>query len=377
MIKSIAISMSVATVLLVTGCSAKETQAPVQETKKAPVAETKQVNAPECKQEFYAPKWDAQAPHVDAYNFVRAETDIQMKGYATAPFTFGQFTHGRKAYDVNHQVTLSGNRDTIYSFGVFDLSKSDLTITMPDSDGKYMTLMPVSQDHDIYRGLNAPGTYTFKQSEIGTRYMVFVIRTLMDPNDPKDMERAYKLQDGVVVTQADKGDISGIEEWDDKEMLAMRKAYNILGSAASSSASFFGVKCDRSYLQDAMGVAVGWGGMQQGDALYLPVQVEKNDGKTPYTITVPKEVPADGFWSVTVYNQERFMVKNEYNSYSLNSLTAEKNEDGTTTLNLGGDPKAKNFLYIPEGWLYIVRFYQPRQEILDGSWTFPKAVEVK
>ena len=330
-----------------------------------------------CKKEFYLPVMDAKAPHVDSKNFVRAETDIQMKGYSSAPFTFGQFTHGRKAYDVNHQVTLSGNRDTIYSFGVFDLSKSDLTITMPDSDGKYMTLMPISQDHDVYRGLNAPGTYTFKQSEVGTRYMVFVIRTLMDPNDPKDMQRAYKLQDGVKVTQADKGDNSGLEEWNEDEMLAMRKAYNTLGSVASSSAGFFGVKCDRSYLDDAMGVAVGWGGMQKDDALYLPAQVEKNDGKTAYTITVPTKVPADGFWSVTIYNQERFMVVNEYDSYSLNSLTAEKNADGTTTLNLGGDPKAKNFLYIPKDWLYIVRFYQPREEILNGSWTFPKAVEVK
>ena len=380
MIKSIAISLSVATVLLLTGCSAKEAQTSETEAKKVPVAKTQEVSKTEaqaCRKEFYAPAWDAQAPHVDAYNFVRAETDSQMRGYATAPFTFGQFTHGRKAYDVNHQVTLSGNRDTIYSFGVFDLSKSDLTITMPDSDGKYMTLMPVSQDHDIYRALNAPGTYTFKQSEIGTRYMIFVIRTLMDPNDPKDMERAHKLQDAVVVTQSDKGDISGLQEWDEKEMLNMRKAYNILGSAASSSASFFGVKCDRSYLQDAMGVAVGWGGMQEGDALYLPMQVEKNDGKTPYTITVPADVPVDGFWSVTVYNQERFMVKNEYDSYSLNSLTAKKNADGTATLHLGGDPKAENYLYIPKGWLYIVRFYQPHEEILDGSWTFPKAVEVK
>ena len=330
-----------------------------------------------CKKEFYLPAMDAKAPQVDAKNFVRAETDIQMKGYSSAPFTFGQFTHGRKAYDVNHQVTLSGNRDTIYSFGVFDLSKSDLTITMPDSDGKYMTLMPISQDHDVYRGLNAPGTYTFKQSEVGTRYMVFVIRTLMDPNDPKDMKRAYKLQDGVKVTQSDKGNASGLDTWNENEMLAMRKAYNTLGSTASSSAGFFGVKCDRSYLDAAMGVAVGWGGMQQKDALYLPTQVEKNDGKTAYTITVPKVVPADGFWSVTIYNQERFMVKNKYNSYSLNSLTAEKNADGTTTLNLGGDPKAKNYLFIPKDWLYIVRFYQPREEILNGSWSFPKAVEVK
>jgi hypothetical protein len=104
------------------------------------------------------------------YNFVRAETDTQMKGYSTAPFTCGQFTHGRKVYDVNNQVTLSGSRDTVYSFGIFDLSKSDLTIAMPDSRGKYMTLMPTSRDHDVYRGLNAPGTYTFKQAEVDTRH---------------------------------------------------------------------------------------------------------------------------------------------------------------------------------------------------------------
>jgi hypothetical protein len=71
------------------------------------------------------------------------------------------------------------------------------------------------------------------------------------------------------------------------------------------------------------------------------------------------------------------MVPNEYNSYSLNSLTAKKNADGSTTLNLGGDPKAENYLYIPKDWLYIVRFYQPKEEILEGSWIFPEAVEVK
>ena len=240
-----------------------------------------------------------------------------------------------------------------------------------------MTLMPISQDHDVYRGLNAPGTYTFKQSEIGTRYMVFVIRVLMDPNDPKDMERAHKLQDGVVVKQSDKGDMSGLQDWDKKGVLAMREAFSTLGSVASSSSRFFGVKAERSYLDAAMGVAVGWGGMQEKDARYIPAKVEKNDGKTAYTITLPKEMPVDGFWSITVYNKKRFMEKNKYNSYSLNSLTAKKNADGTTTVRFGGDPKAENYLYLPKDWVYFVRFYQPRQEILDGTWKFPEAVEVK
>jgi len=38
---------------------------------------------------------------------------------------------------------------------------------------------------------------------------------------------------------------------------------------------------------------------------------------------------------------------------------------------------ADNYLPIMEGWNYLVRLYQPKKEILDGSWTFPdpKAVE--
>lgn len=335
------------------------------------------VNAAECKKEFYSPKWDHQAPTVDAFNFVRAETDVQMKSYAEKYKAFGKFTHSRKAYDVDNQITLSGNRDTIYSFGVFDLSKSNLTITMPDAKGRYMTLMPISQNHDVYPGLNAPGKYTFTQKKVGTRYIIFVVRTFADPNNAKDMAKAHKLQDSIIVTQKNKGDISGLKDWNKKDMLAMRKAFDTLGSSMTSSASFFGVKCDRSYFQNAMGIAVGWGGMQRKDALYLPGKVAKNDGKTAYTITVPKTVPVNGFWSVTIYNNKRFMVKNRYNAYSFNSVTARKNADGTTTLHLGGNPKAINFLPTPKNWVYIVRLYQPKEEILNGSWKFPKAVEVK
>ena len=57
---------------------------------------------------------------VTADNYVRAETDLQMKGYAETMDCFGKFNHNRKPYDVNNQVTVRGNRDTIYSFGAFD-----------------------------------------------------------------------------------------------------------------------------------------------------------------------------------------------------------------------------------------------------------------
>ena len=43
----------------------------------------------------------------------------------------------------------------------------------------------------------------------------------------------------------------------------------------------------------------------------------------------------------------------------------------------GGDPKADNYLEIMDGWNYLVRLYQPKKEILDGSWTFPSPQEAQ
>ncbi len=335
------------------------------------------LSAQQCKKEYYAPAWDHHPPTVDAFNYVRAESDVQFKEYAKVYKAFGKFVHTRQPYDVDKQVTHSGNRDTIYSFGIFDLSKSPLTVELPKTNRRYMSLMLVSEDHDIYPAYYAPGKWTFTQDEIGTRYIMLAIRTFADPNDEADMRQAHALQDAVKVIQKDKGDLSGIPKWNKDQMMKLRKAYNIIGSTTTDSSKYFGVKCDRSYLENAMGVAVGWGGLQAIDATYVPVTPKKNDGKTPYVLTVPKDVPVDGFWSVTVYDKDRFMVKNDLDRYSLNSVTAKKNPDGTVTIHFGGDPKAENYIPIVPGWQYIVRLYRPHKEILEGKWKFPTAVEAK
>ena len=81
-------------------------------------------------------------------NYVRAESDFQFKSYVEKLDCFGKLVHSREAYDVNNQITVRGNRDTYYSFGVFDLN-SPLTITMPEPSGRYQSIMAVSQDHSI------------------------------------------------------------------------------------------------------------------------------------------------------------------------------------------------------------------------------------
>jgi hypothetical protein len=104
--------------------------------------------------------------------------------------------------------------------------------------------------------------------------------------------------------------------------------------------------------------------------MYVMVVPEKNDGKTPYTLTV-KDVPVDGFWSVTVYNDKGFMEKNALDAYSFNNVGARKSADGSITIRFGGDPTQPNFLPIGAGWNYTVRLYQPRGALLNGGWKFP------
>ena len=85
-------------------------------------------------------------------------------------------------------------------------------------------------------------------------------------------------------------------------------------------------------------------------------------------------MPIDGFWSVSLYDREGYFRPNQFNAYSLNNITAKKNNDGSISIQFGGcDGKIPNCLPIMNGWSYMVRLYRPRAEILDGKWKFPEA----
>jgi len=308
---------------------------------------------------------------VTADNYVRAESDFQMSGYIKSFNCFGKFHHSRKAYDVDNQITIRGNRDTLYSFGVWDLT-SPVTVTLPDPKGRYQSLMIVSQDHSI-SAVYGPKKVTLTKESVGTRYVLLTVRTFADPNAEADMKKAFQLQDTVGVEQADMGNFE-VPDWKKEEVEKMRETINVVASTVTDTSKMFGKKKDLDPVYWMLGAALGWGGLPAEAATYVNVFPEKSDGKTPYTLTV-KDVPVDAFWSVTLYDDKGLMPVNKYNAYSFNNVTAEKNEDGSITIHFGGNPEQPNFLPIVQGWNYIVRLYRPRKEILDGSWTFPNPEE--
>ncbi|MHC4433279.1 MAG: DUF1214 domain-containing protein [Planctomycetota bacterium] len=306
--------------------------------------------------------------------FVRAESDKYMKSYVDVG-GFGKFFHIRTPTPIDKQKVIRMNRDTMYSFGVFDLT-TPVTITKPETGDRFQSMMVVNQDEYIpipvaYK----PGAYTLTQDKVGTRYAFVGFRTFVDAEDPADIRKVNAIQDQIKVEQASTGKFQ-IPNWDQKSQDRLRDALNVLASTLTDASKCFGTKDEVDPIAHLLGAAFGWGGNPAKDATYLNITTEKNDGKTPYVLTV-KDVPVDGFWSISLYNGKGFFQENEYNAYSVNNVTGVKNKDGSFTIHFGGDPKQPNYLAIMDGWNYIVRLYQPRKEILVGQWEFPTAQAVK
>ena len=150
-----------------------------------------------------------------------------MTGYIQSYKNFGKFEHFRKGFPLDNQVTVRGNLDTLYSFGVFDL-RSPVTVTLPETEGRYQSLMIVSQDHSIW-GLYGPNTGTLTEEKVGTRYVFLALRTFADPNDEKDMKAAHQLQDAVSIEQADIGKFE-VLDWNKEEVEQIRETINVVGA---------------------------------------------------------------------------------------------------------------------------------------------------
>ncbi|BBX82456.1 DUF1214 domain-containing protein [Mycolicibacterium aubagnense] len=306
-------------------------------------------------------------------NFARAESDLYFSGIARDSGGAGSFLHHRELSPIDHQVVIRQNRDTLYSAAVFDLDAGPVTVTLPNSGDRFMSLQIISEDHYTTQVAYAPAAVTLTRDEVGTRYVAAAIRTLVDPNDAADLVSVHALQDAVTVAQDAPGSFVA-PDWDPVSQKTVRDALVTLATTLPDTKGMFGTAADTDPVRHLIGSANAWGGNPARDAFYLTAVPTANDGTTVHRLTV-KDVPVDGFWSVTVYNKDGYFTANDQNAYSVNNITATRDADGSTTIQFGGTD-GPNLLPITPGWNYTVRLYRPRPEILDGGWVFPVAEPV-
>jgi hypothetical protein len=309
---------------------------------------------------------------VTVASFPRAETDAAF-AQAEQQGAFGKFHHFREMTPLDRQFVVRQNRDTYYSHGVFDLDAGPLTVTLPDAHKRFLSAQVVNQDHYVVIVEYAPATFTVTRQQAGTRYVAVLVRTLVNPGDPADVKAAHAAQDRIVATQPRPGRLE-VQAWDQESLARIRDSLRQNGPAELDFKRAFGSRAEVDSATHLLGTARGWGGNPARDASYLMITPTRNDGRTVHLLSVPKDVPVDAFWSVTVYNQDGFLEPNPLNAYSLNSLIARRGADGSVKVQFGGcDGAVPNCLPIMPGWNYMIRLYRPRPQVLDGTWTFPDA----
>lgn len=305
-------------------------------------------------------------------NYNRAQTDVYFAGVVKSG-GFGNFRHGRELAPPVQQGIVRPNRDTLYSFAVFDLDAGPVTITLPNGAKRFMGMQVVNEDQYTKEVHYGSGRYTLTREIAGTRYAIAVVRFLVDFLNKEEIQQVHGLQDAVKFDQARAGTFE-IPNWDEASLKNVKAALLQLGNTVSDTRRMFGANEHQvDPVRHLIGSAMLWGGNPEKDALYLPIAPARNDGSTSYKLTV-RDIPVDGFWSLTVYNGEGYLQPNPYDAYAVNSITAKKAADGSVTIQFGGcDGKIQNCLPITQGWNYTVRLFQPRPEILDGTWRFPEA----
>ena len=110
------------------------------------------------------------------------------------------------------------------------------------------------------------------------------------------------------------------------------------------------------------------------------------DGAKTYRVTLPPDIPAARFWSVTLYdNETRSMLETPQRfpragSQSYPTPAATANDDGSTTITFGperpADSPEGNWIQTTEGkgWFPILRLYSPLEPFFDKTWR-PSEIE--
>ena len=312
--------------------------------------------------------------HVDADNFVRAETHRMFRDNQDVAGGIGRFRHNRTPARIEEQTVIRLNRDTLYSFALLDLAEA-VRLTLPDAGERYLSAMIVNEDHYINRVLHRPGEHVLTAQEFGSRYAFLAVRILVDPTSTEDVAAVARLQDALrLVGDAQQPFV--MPDYDTAALDATRDALLALAAGLRNFDRTFGTRAEVDPVRHLIGCAAGWGGLPTSEAAYIGVDPKLPAGQYQLVFA---DVPVDAFWSVSVYNGKGFFEPNAAGLYSVNSVTGVRGADGSVTVRFVPSADGElppNAIIVPDGWNYLIRLYRPRPQIIDGSWAAPELTAI-
>ncbi|MGB2335878.1 MAG: DUF1254 domain-containing protein [Alcanivorax sp.] len=271
------------------------------------------------------------------------------------------FRHEREGIDLDNQTVIRSNFDAIYSYGVFDISDG-LTITIPDYD--LLQLVQVLDENSVTIGVAYPGdTLTLDKNDVSYGDHVYLfMRTQPRSYDEKGMAEMRQRQDAVTVKAGSAKPYVSEVKYD-------VDSFNKLRGELITRAVTEGV-IEEGFIDDIKDIKTpqyqminlaGWAGLPAKHAYYfvvLPGDEGAKKGEPSSVTFMPPNLRYEdsGYWSITIYDEKGWVVTEPFNT---NSNKAEKNADGSVTLNFNGAEGVKNNIQVKENWNALFRCYLP------------------
>ena len=272
---------------------------------------------------------DPVAHGMTAKEFIQAESRAFI-GTFIDRVGINQWFHFPGLSDKDDTFVVSPNNDTIYSLASVNVSEG-FELMLPEvGEDRFLSIHILDENHMSPFYLYGGGNFSFTADQFESDFVIVGIRTGTD-GTPEDAKYVIdKLQPQYRITGAK--DNANIARPDLDTMLKVRKA---MIAEYDQLADTFGVMVEHTskvtdWEKFTYVTAGAWGLSKEEYAMYLPYSKEGAIGGKCYVATYPP-VPAKEFFSITAYNQNKFLMSNENNIVS-SAQGVLTNDDGSLTV---------------------------------------------
>lgn len=346
--------------ILITGCDAKTTSASTH-----PSSDTTQVSS---------------ARITEFIHWYPAMEQVKMRDQWLKKYSPGQWQFTGKV-TAEDRTVVTPQADVNYGYSWFNISNEPLVITMPYYDNYYsLSVFDMNHFMEVYVRPDKPVVVRLPHQKspvknaheivLQTYQGVALTRQVIVDN----ADEVMKLAKAITLTGGG-GDFPFIiPDFTEDEMQAGMKEIEAYMPRIKDGSKVFGSPYEGvGDFDRAAGVLIGQLGTQARYASYRLYAIDSNgdqlNGKDSYSITIPKEgliKNNDGYWSLTVYNNEdKYLIDNKANIYHVSYYSSIKNTDGTVTVTINPDGKGDNAIPTTgKNWYCVLRVYEPNANIV-------------
>lgn len=362
--------LAIALILTIVGCkenATKENSEKSDMVNTESLTESFDVNNPEEWPVKFADYGFTPETYAQAESYAFYKTFIERSGV-------NNIFHFKTLSKAEDHWVVSPNNDVLYSMMIVDCT-DDFTLVLPSTkDNRFISYQVVDANHFSPVHSYGSGEHFFPKGTFSTPNVLIGIRVVVDPTDSDDITYvANEVQPKMkIIAKSSESHIPVVDiEGMEKLRAALMTYYDKLEN------TFGGMTKDASGVKDEwlrmLCTAGAYGLSEDEHAMYIPYSPDLNADKA-YTATyqVP---PQDEFWSITMYDADKYLVSNDHNS--LNKYNTVLNEDGTFTAYFGSVEQCgdvPNRVDIVDGWNFLMRAYKPNVKEFK-QYKMPEVVE--